>query len=546
MQSGGERKKRSFWGWGYEDHGVSDEVINSHKKNLKGLLDIEEFENIVPPTVDSLNLRKPRFSLPSEIQDMCKDDTITRASHSYGKSFRDIWRGLNGVYENPPDYVAFPKTENDLKRLLLYAASSNVACVPFGGGTSTVGGVEPTKSNKWTGVITIDMLHFDNVLEVDTESRCAHVQSGIFGPSLDRALKPYGLTMRHFPQSYEFSTLGGWISTRSGGHFATNYTHIDEFVQSIRMLTADGEAWETRRLPGNGAGPSEERLICGSEGTFGIITSAWVRLQAVPIYKLTQNVEFKTWEEGVEACRILSQSGLFPTNCRLVSKLEALFNRLGNGDAAVLLLGFESHQHDVTEFMRLTLDVCKANGGTWKVQPTSSATSTRISTEGDAIKTKAGEWKSSFLTLPYIRDEMMKCGLVMDTFETAIVWEKFTKFHAAVEKAASEAVSEHCGVGYVTCRFTHLYPDGPAPYYTVIGRGTQGKQLEQWDAIKEKVSQVIIDNGGTITHHHAVGRDHVPWYSQQHTKCFDGVLHAIKKSVDVNGVMNPGVLFKDV
>ncbi len=526
--------QRSYWGWGYEDFPLPEKSLEHYKKMFSTLFQIKEFEEITPLPVEELKLRLPRFSLPPTLEKICSHSNFDRASHTYGKAFRDIWRGLHGIFPNPPDYVAFPKTEADIAELMRYATDNNISLIPYGGGSSVCGGTEPTENPRYVGVISVDMKHFDQVLEIDEASRSAHIQGGIFGPALEAALKPYGLTLRHYPQSFEFSTLGGWIATRSGGHFATLYTHIDEFVQGVTMITPKGKI-ETRRLPGSGAGPSEERLLTGSEGILGIVTSAWMRLQTIPKYKKTITVAFPTFEAGAAAARALAQSGLHPSNARLIDAMEAFANGLGNGSTAMLIVGFESHQREVSYMMKEALTLCKEQGGSWDEK---RLTATDRSKKGDA-------WKNSFLLAPYIRDECMKLGLIMETFETAVTWNQFPDFYKNVKKATQEAIHKHCGVGTVTCRFTHVYPDGPAPYFTVIAKGKKGKQLEQWDAIKKAASQAIIDNGGTITHHHAVGKDHRPYYTQQHTPLFGEMLAAAKEAVDPNWVMNPGVLLKE-
>ncbi len=302
----------------------------------------------------------------------------------------------------------------------------------------------------------------------------------------------------------------------------------------MTMITPKGKI-ETRRLPGSGAGPSEERFLTGSEGILGIITSAWVRLQDIPTYKQTVTVSFPTFKAGAAAARALAQSGLNPSNARLIDAMEAFNNGLGDGRSPVLIVGFESHQREVSHWMQEALAICKAESGTWDENRTKAKTRSK---KGDA-------WKNSFLLAPYLRDECMKLGLIAETFETAVTWDQFPDFYKNVKKAAQQAVQKYCGIGTVTCRFTHIYPDGPAPYFTIIAKGEKGKQLEQWDAIKKEVSQALIDNGGTITHHHAVGKDHRPYYTQQHTPLFGEMLGAAKKAVDPNWILNPGVLLAE-
>ena len=314
--------KRSYWGWGYDGVSLPAHILNKYKSLIQGAFQVKEFDLIRPLPLDELELRTPRFSLPAPLEKFSSSTPYDRASHSYGKAFRDVWRGLQGIFPNPPDYVAFPRTEQEVQDLMAFASTNQIALVPYGGGSSVCGGIEPPLSSSYQGSISIDMKHFDQLLRIDTSSRSAHLQAGMYGPAIEAALKPHGLTLRHYPQSFEFSTLGGWIATRSGGHFATLYTHIDEFVQHISMITPQGKI-ETRRLPGSGAGPSEERLYTGSEGILGIITSAWMRLQDIPNFKRTVSVAFPRFEQGVEAARNLAQSGLHPSNARLIDPVEA-------------------------------------------------------------------------------------------------------------------------------------------------------------------------------------------------------------------------------
>lgn len=526
-----DHHRRNFWGWGYHDFPLPDSAVERLLQTLRFGLGFQDFERIQPPSAEQLQLPAPRFALPSHLQGFCSSDTVQRAGHSYGKSFRDVWRGMQGLFPHPPDYVAYPENEDHILSLFDFATANGVALIPYGGGSSVTGGVEPNLPGQYNGVITVDMLHFDKVLEVDRASRSARIQAGIYGLDLEQQLRPLGLTLRHYPQSFEFSTLGGWIATRSGGHYATLFTHIDEFVQSVRMLTPTG-VMHSRRLPGSGAGPSEERLVCGSEGVLGIITEAWMRLQDVPKYKATATLQYADFHTGAEACRLLAQSGLHPTNARLISALEAFSNGLGDGLHAVLILGFESARFPVDDLMAKATSLCVEAGG-------------KVSEK--AVKSEAGdpdaeEWKKSFIRAPYIRDRLMSHGLVVETFETAVTWDRFRGFHAAIEQAVYGALQTLGMKGTITCRFTHIYPDGPAPYYTVIAQGQPGRQLEEWDAIKAAASDALIAGGGTITHHHAVGRDHRPWYERQSSPAFRQMLQQAKRAADPAWVLNPGTL----
>jgi len=380
------------------------------------------------------------------------------------------------------------------------------------------------------------MRALDRVLDVDKTSRAARIQAGATGPGLERQLAEHGLTLRHFPQSFEFSTLGGWVATRAGGHFATLYTHIDDLVESVRMITPTG-VWESRRLPGSGAGPSPDRLALGSEGSLGVITESWVRVQERPRWRIKASVLFSDYSGAVEAAREISQAALFPANCRVLDAREALFNGIATNGKALLLLGFESADHSLDAWMQRALELCRDGGG--EVPPDAGATRT------DAGVTKegaAGAWRNAFLNAPYLRDVLVRAAVISETFETAITWDRFGEFHREVTRATQEAVDRVCGSGSVSCRFTHVYPDGPAPYYSVIAPGRRGSMLEMWAEVKAAASEALIKGGGTITHHHAVGRDHRPWYDRQRPEPFAAALRAAKKAVDPAGILNPGVL----
>ena len=318
------------WGWGYEDQQPTAEQQQAMAKGIAASLGCGDLTIGKTPKVDDLVLRSPRVTPPSSLAHLCATATYDRAVHSYGKAFPDLLRASRGEFPNPPDVVAYPKTEADIVSLLDWCSQANAAVTPFGGGSSVTAGVEPPGEGPYRGTVTIDSKHLDKVLEIDKTSRAARIQAGVYGPALEDQLRPHGYTLRHYPQSFEFSSLGGWIATRSGGHFATLYTHIDDFVESLRVITPKGTI-ESRRLPGSGAGPSPDRMFIGSEGTLGIITEAWMRLQDRPVYRASAAVRFSTFEAGVAATRAISQAGLYPTNCRLLDPAEVKRNNVGDG-----------------------------------------------------------------------------------------------------------------------------------------------------------------------------------------------------------------------
>ncbi|MBW2415132.1 MAG: FAD-binding oxidoreductase, partial [Deltaproteobacteria bacterium] len=523
-------------GWGFEGEGPDGAATRKIGAALARRFDVEPREPVEPPRIEELDLRAPRVSPPAALRDFVTGDPHERARHSYGRGYRDLVRIFRRDFESPPDQVAFPRDEGEVASVLDWCGSNGYAAIPFGGGSSVVGGVRSDGADGFPGVVSLDTTRLDGLLELDTTSRAARFQAGVYGPALEDALRPHGLTLRHFPQSFEFSTLGGWIATRAGGHFATRYTHIDDFVESLRVVTPSG-VLETRRLPGSGAGPSPDRLMLGSEGAFGVITEAWMRLQDRPVFRASASVWFSGFAAGADAVRALSQSGLEPANCRLLDAGEAAASAGGSGDESLLVLAFESADHPLDAWLARALELCRDLGGR---VPDDSV---RIRNDSQGAREGAsGAWRNSFVSAPYARDALIALGFISETFETAIPWDRFEAFHEAVSAAASEAIERVCGGGTLTCRFTHVYPDGPAPYYTIMAPGEPGRELEQWDEIKLAASEALHAHGGTITHHHAVGRDHRPWYDRQRPELFGRALRAAKSELDPAGILNPGVL----
>jgi alkyldihydroxyacetonephosphate synthase len=281
---------------------------------------------------------------------------------------------------------------------------------------------------------------------------------------------------------------------------------------------------ETRRLPAGGAGPAPERLFCGSEGALGVITRAWIRLQERTAFRAGASVLFGSFENAIEATRAIARSSLRPANCRLLDQAEALLSGSGDGTSTILVLGFESADRAVDAELEHAVELCRGHGG------------------AGHDDSAAGTWRSAFLRLPYVYEGLVRMGMLAGSVETAVTWDRFEQLHAGVTAALEEAGRAVCGRVLVACRLAYVYPDGPAPYYTFVAPARAGAELEQWDAIKSAVSRAIIDHGGTITHHHAVGRDHRPWYDEERPELFAGALRAAKRTLDPGGILNPGVL----
>lgn len=501
---------------------------------VHGVLGVTPAELREPVALRAIDVPRPRLRCPLDFCDASDDERIR---HTYGRAYPDLVRGFRGEFPVPPDVVAFPRDEGDITRVLEWADAHSAAVVPYGGGTSVVGGVSSDFEGDHAGVVSVDLRYLDRVVEIDDVSRAARIEAGATGPSIERQLAPRGLTLRHFPQSYELSTLGGWIATRAGGHFATGPTHIDDFVESTRMVTPRG-TMQTRRLPASGAGPAPDRLVLGSEGTLGIITEAWMRVQRRPRYKSSGAYHFERWRDAVAAVRTLAQSGLQPSNCRLLDATEAMMNQVAFDGSHVLLVGFESADVPVADRMALATEIA-----TQYQASCPGGVRHRTPERDEAAREGAeGSWREAFFRGPYLQSAMVTMGLIADTFESAVTWDQFDAFHRGVKDAVREALAETCGGGLVSCRFTHVYPDGVAPYYTFVGPAPSGGELDAWRDVKSAAAEAVMRFGGTITHHHAVGRTHRPWYERERPELFAEMLRAAKQAVDPGFLLNPGVL----
>ena len=492
--------------------------------------------------LEAIELPPPRVEPPPSLSHLFRSDPYERVSHALGKAYRDVVRGFRGQIENPPDLVAHPGDEREVEAVLAWCAERAA------GGDPLRRRDERGRRRRAAGRRRLRRGGHDRPAAASTgcsRSTRSRGRRGSrpapAGPALEDQLREHGLTLRHFPQSFEFSTLGGWIATRAGGHFATLYTHIDDLVESVRAITPRG-VWESRRLPGSGAGPSPDRLLIGSEGILGVITEAWVRVRERPRWKLSCGVAFDAFAAGAEAVRELSQSGLNPSNCRLLDPAESELTHAGPPGKALLVLGFESAHHPVDEPMRIALEAARDHGG--------EAGRGARAPRGPRGRRSGRRLAPRLPRRPVpARHASSRSASSPTPSRRRSPGSASREFHARVMETARRAIAEACGAPpdgpgspRLSCRFTHVYPDGPAPYYTVLCPARRGGEVEQWDEIKAAVSEAVIDAGGTITHHHAVGRDHRPWYDRQRPEPFAEALRAAKRAVDPAGVLNPGVL----
>lgn len=520
-------------GWGYVEDALSGKERDSVLKLAGGWFGGKTLEHRPPPAPESLQLPASRLKVPNALQSWVSTQNADRLLHARGRSFRDLASLRSDSLSQVSDAVATPRDDAELLQVLEWAQAGGYAVIPYGGGSSVVGGINPEGMDAYPGVVTLSLRGMSRVLDVDTASHTVHAQAGILGPDLDAALKPHGLAVRHYPQSYFHSTLGGWVATRGAGHFSTLHAKIEDRVQAIGVTLPDGRRIETRRLPASSIGPDPNRLWCGSEGTLGVITDAHLRCVPLPTERVSAGVRFKTFQSALDAARAMLQCGIYPTQLRVLDPFEHMLSRAFSGKAAsgaLMVLAFESGGAPLTETFAAAQDICRQHGG--EVQATEAQ---------EAV----GDWRNAFFRQPYIRDALLDYAVVSDTFETAVPWSAVPAFYAAVREATLKAVMATCGSGAVTCRSTHAYTDGCSLYFAFFGPGKHGSLVDQWWAIKAAASEAVVKHGGTLSHHHAMGRDHQRWARAEIPAGFRAAIRAAKGELDPQGILNPGLWFAD-
>jgi alkyldihydroxyacetonephosphate synthase len=470
-----------------------------------------------------------------------RDDHAERVLHAAGKGYPDLVRLRAGAPEGAPDAVVRPGDREQLRAVLDRCAEASVAVVPWGGGTSVVGGVAPLRGEH-AAVIALDMGRMVRVLALDRISRTVTVQAGIRAPALELALAPSGLTLGHFPQSYEYVSLGGCAATRSAGQASSGYGRFEQMVLGLRCAAPAGEL-ALAAVPASAAGPELRRLLVGSEGALGVISELTLRVRPAPRERLYEGVFFADFAAGVEALRGLAQQGACPDVARLSDEEETRMSlalagaggvkgRLGRAylglrgyrAGCLAILGFEGEAEEVAARRKRALELARRGGGL-------------------AVGRSPGEaWRKGRFSAPYLRDELLTQGVMVETLETATSWSNLRALHRAVATAIADELAAQGTPGLVMCHVSHLYETGASLYFTFIARQREGAELEQWAAVKRAASGAIVAGGGTITHHHAVGRDHAPWLEDEVGREGIAALRALKAELDPAGIMNPGKL----
>jgi alkyldihydroxyacetonephosphate synthase len=531
-------REQVFWGWG--EPGAGPALPAHADAFLRDELGVPGGVVESPVALEDVRLREP--SLPASLRRgldgiELADDRASRVLRCRGKSYLDLLAQRAGECETAPDAVVRPTTHEEVEVVLRACAEADVAVVPFGGGTSVVGGLEAARDG-FDGVVSLDLARMDRLVSVDARSLTAVLEPGIRLPEADRALREHGLTLAHVPQSYEWATVGGCVATRSAGQSSTGNGRIDENVVALRCATPAGEL-ATLGVPASAAGPSLRELMIGSEGALGVITRVALHVRALPEAHRYEGWLARSFAHGCELLRELEQSGLSPDVARLSDETEtrvglamagpggvarragvAATRALGYEEGCLIVVGWEGEAGTIAARRRPAANLLRREG---------ALPAGRGAGEG---------WARTRFAGPHLRDDLLDRGVLVETLETAASWTELGRVRDAVAGALRGALERPV----VGCHVSHLYATGASLYFTVLAARDAADPVAQWRRAKAAAGDAIAACGATITHHHAVGRDHVPWLAAEHGALGVELLRTVKDRCDPAGIMNPGVL----
>jgi alkyldihydroxyacetonephosphate synthase len=538
------RRDAKWWGWGDPAVGAElDEAALGVLRERIGALEpwplARGLEDFGLPAAEPL----PRALVEAVGEESVFAGEEDRLRHATGRGYVDLARLRSGALEAAPDAVLMPRSASALQRVLEVCAEEGVAVVPFGGGTSVVGGVEPLRGTH-ARLISLDLGALRDVV-VDQRSLTARLGAGLRGPEAETALARFGLSLGHFPQSFEYATVGGFAATRSAGQASSGYGRFDALVSSVRLVAPAGEL-STLETPHTAAGPALREVAIGSEGVLGVIPDVTVRVRPAPPLRRYEAWIAESFEAGAEIVRQLAQGPGLPEVIRVSDEEETegtlalsgprgLGGRLFGGylglrrrrGGALMIVGFEGDEEHVARRRALSVRALRAGGAAYLGQAGGRA------------------WEHGRYRGPYLRDALMEMGAMVETLETSHTWSRFGELHGAVGKAIRAALARQGTPGLVFCHLSHAYPDGASLYFTFISRARRGAEPQQWAEVKRAASEAIVAHGGTITHHHAVGRDHAPYMEAEVGGTGIDLLRALKQQLDPAGIMNPGKLLPD-
>jgi alkyldihydroxyacetonephosphate synthase len=512
-------------GWGDPERAAH--LPDSVTDLLRELLGVRE-EPDQPVKLAEIEPPAPRLSariLADVVGDEhVRTDDETRIRHTRGKSTPDLLRIRAGDARTAPDAVVLPGSHDEVAELLARCSRHRIAVVPFGGGTSVVGGLTP-ETGGFAGMIALDLRRLDRLLCVDSVSRTATLQAGLRAPRAEELLNEQGFTLGHFPQSFEWASIGGFAATRSSGQASAGYGRFDEMVVALTLATPRGTL-EVGRSPRSAAGPDLRQLVLGSEGAFGVITDVTVRVRPLPETRAHEGWLFRSFSEGTSAIRALAQDGPLPTVLRLSDETETMIglarpSELGGpkSGGCLAICGYDGAPAEVAQRRAKVRALLRSRGG-------------------EFLGDEPGEsWAEGRFSAPYLRDALLDAGVLAETLETAGFWSNLPRLYDAVRLTLTHELPS----SVVMCHVSHVYPAGASLYFTVVT--AQGDDpLARWQRAKAAVSDAIIEAGGTISHHHGVGVDHRDWFAREAGPLGVEVLRAVKHRLDPEGILNPGVL----
>ncbi|PQP44025.1 FAD-binding oxidoreductase [Mycolicibacterium austroafricanum] len=492
--------------------------------------------DIDEPTLEQVRLRPSALS-PADLDGLSAvvgaanvtTDDQARLLRAGGKSTLDLLRRRDFGVQDAPDAIVLPGGDRDVSEVLRFCGERSIAVVPFGGGTSVVGGLDPTRGD-FKAVVSLDLRRLDELHSLDEMSWEAELGAGLTGPDAERLLGERGFSLGHFPQSFCFATIGGFAATRSSGQDSAGYGRFDDMVRGLRAVTPAG-VLDLGRAPASAAGPDLRQLLLGSEGTFGIITRVRVRVHPVPEATRYEAWSFPDFATGADALRAVAQTGTGPTVIRLSDEAETGVNlatteSIGEQQVTggcLAITAFEGTEAHVASRHAETRDLLAASGGT---------------SLGEG---PARAWEHGRFNAPYLRDALLSAGALCETLETATNWSNVAALKAAVTEALTGSLAESGTPALVLCHISHVYPTGASLYFTVVA-AQRGNPIEQWRNAKAAASDAMLRSGATITHHHAVGADHRPWMRDEVGDLGVTVLRAVKEALDPAGILNPGKL----
>jgi alkyldihydroxyacetonephosphate synthase len=537
-----------WWGWG--DPSRKPQLSPEALSSLRQLLDAPE-RRAEPLPLGEVRIGESRLSKRARTgleravgSEHLRDDRESRLLHAAGKGYPDLVRMRSGAAEHAPDAVVYPASEDEVVGILGVCAAEGVAVVPFGGGTSVVGGVEPIRDG-FEALVSLDLGRMSQLSGVDRRSLLAELGPGLRGPQVEQALGRSGLTLGHFPQSFEYATVGGWVATRSAGQASTGYGKIEDMVVGLRSVSPAGPV-ELKAVPASAAGPDLRELLVGSEGVLGVITSATLKVRPVPEQRSYEGWIFKSFPEGAEAFRQLEQTGAAPEVARLSDEVETLValqlaagNSIGQraGRAYVKARGYEGGCLAILGFEGDATGIAGRRARAARIMRSGG---------GLALGTRPGRaWERGRYEAPYLRDALLDNCIMVETLETAGTWSGLMDLYAAVGQAIRKALEERGTPALVMCHVSHLYPSGASLYFSFFAAQEQDTPLEQWRAAKSAATDAIVAAGGTITHHHAVGRDHAAWLPREIGGVGVELIRAAKQHLDPAGILNPGKLLPE-